>query len=262
MERKRIFPNPEDFPAAFHELLAGADIYDSSCSPEARVWFIDRDGGYYLKSARARTLERETVLTEYFHAKRLAAKVCDYRMGHLGRDWLLTERVSGEDCTHARYLAAPKRLATLLGERLRMLHEENCADCPFDHLARYYTTAEQNYKAGAYDLSYAEGFGNYRSPEEAWAVIERDRHLLKADTLLHGDYCLPNVMLDNWSFSGFIDLGNGGVGDRHIDLYWGIWTLRYNLGTNAYAERFLDAYGRDKIDEEMFPVVAAFEVFG
>lgn len=263
MERKRIYPKLDDFPEALHPLLEGADIYDSSCSTEARVWFIDRDGGYYLKAAPPRSLEREAVLTDYFHSKGLTAKNCYYRMGHLGHDWMLNERVAGEDCTHADYLADPKRLATLLGERLRMLHELDCADCPFpDHLDRYYAIAEQNYKAGGCDLSYSEGFGDYRTPEEAQAVIERDGHLLKADTLLHGDYCLPNVMLDDWSFSGFIDLGNGGVGDRHVDLYWGVWTLRYNLGTDAYADRFLDAYGRDKVESELFPIVAAFEVFG
>ena len=69
-------------------------------------------------------------------------------------------------------------------------------------------------------------------------------------------------MLDDWKFSGFIDLGNGGVGDRHIDLFWGAWTLFYNLKTDAYCDRFLDAYGRDKIEEEMLRAIAAFEVFG
>ena len=88
------------------------------------------------------------------------------------------------------------------------------------------------------------------------------KHLLKCDVLLHGDYCLPNVMLDDWTFAGFIDLGNGGVGDRHIDLFWGIWSLEFNLKTNQYRERFLDAYGRDRVDEHMLRVVAAAEVFG
>ncbi len=37
---------------------------------------------------------------------------------------------------------------------------------------------------------------------------------------------------------GFIDLGNGGVGDRHIDLFWGAWTLFYNLKTDRHTERF------------------------
>ena len=83
-----------------------------------------------------------------------------------------------------------------------------------------------------------------------------------AEVLLHGDYCLPNIMLDNWRFSGFIDVGNGGVGDRHVDLFWGAWTLNFNLGTDKYRERFFDAYGRDKLEPDKLRTIAAFEVFG
>ena len=80
--------------------------------------------------------------------------------------------------------------------------------------------------------------------------------------LLHGDYCLPNIILNGWKLSGFIDVGSGGVGDRHIDIFWGAWTLWFNLKTDRYRSRFLDAYGRDKADEEILAVIAAAEVFG
>ena len=69
-------------------------------------------------------------------------------------------------------------------------------------------------------------------------------------------------MLDNWRFSGFIDLGNGGVGDRHVDLFWGAWTLNFNLGTDQYRERFFDAYGKDRVDKDILKIIAAAEVFG
>ena len=95
-----------------------------------------------------------------------------------------------------------------------------------------------------------------------FAFLEQNKHLLAHDTLLHGDYCLPNIMLDEWRFSGFIDVGNGGVGDRHVDLFWGAWTLAFNLKTEAYRERFFDAYGRDKVEDHLLSVVAAAEVFG
>ena len=80
--------------------------------------------------------------------------------------------------------------------------------------------------------------------------------------LLHSDYCLPNILLDRWRFSGFVDLDTGGVGDRHVDLFWAIWSLNYNLKTGKYRERFLDAYGREDVQEELFRVIAAVEVFG
>lgn len=68
--------------------------------------------------------------------------------------------------------------------------------------------------------------------------------------LIHGDYCLPNIILNNWAFEGFIDVADGGLGDRHYDLAWGLWTLNRNLKSSKYGQRFLDAYGKDCIDKD------------
>jgi len=261
MLRTPVAPDLSAIPENFHPLLLGSAVYDSSCSPQARVLFIDRDGGYYLKSAPKGTLRAEAQMTAYFHSKGLSAQVLGYESAQ--KDWLLTERVPGEDCTHAQYLENPKRLCELLAQRLRMLHEMDAADCPVqDRMAGYKALAAQNYRTSNYDMSHFPDSFGYASAQEAWATVERDGHLLKSDVLLHGDYCLPNVMLDNWRFSGLIDVGNGGVGDRHVDLFWGVWTLGFNLGTDAYRARFLDAYGRDRVEEELLRVVAAYEVFG
>ncbi len=249
------------FPHAYHPLLTGARVYDSSCSPEARVWFIDRDGGYYLKRAPLGSLEKEALLTRYFYKKGLSAEVLDDRSD--AYDWLLTARVKGEDCTHQDYLDEPTRLCDLLAERLRLLHETDGADCPVQNRMRaYMALAEENHARGAYDLSYYEDYDPRATADGVWQVAREYSRYFKNDTLLHGDYCLPNILLDGWRFSGFIDLGNGGVGDRHVDLYWGAWTLRFNLGTDCYRERFFDAYGRDKIEPELLRAVAACEVFG
>ncbi len=261
MKRTPITLDPAEFPADLRPLLAGADLYDSSCSPTARVIFIDRDGGYYLKSAARGQLAKEASLTRYFHDKGLATEV----LFHLSeeRDWLLTRRVAGEDCTHADYLAEPNRLADTLGQILRTLHETDPAGCPVaDRTAEYLSTARENYRTGRYDTSHFPDNWGYATPQEAMAVLDRCGHLLESNVLLHGDYCLPNLLLDNWNFSGFIDLDGSGVGDRHIDLFWGAWSLSFNLSTDRYRDRFLDAYGRDKIDPDRFAVVAAAEVFG
>ena len=259
MKKTPINVNFNDFPEEFHPSLERARVFDSSCSPEARVYFLDLDGGFYLKTAARGSLKKEALMDDYFFRKGLGApEVVRYLEGE--RDWLLTTRVAGEDCTHADYLADPKRLCDLLAVKLRELHETDFSGCPIiDHTANYLATAEKNYRNGQFDLSY---FDETSTPDEAWHLLQEGKHLLKTDTLLHGDYCLPNVMLDNWNFSGFIDLGNGGVGDRHVDLYWGAWTLKFNLGTDEYRERFFDAYGRDRVDEDVIRVVSAAEAFG
>lgn len=179
----------------------------------------------------------------------------------LDRDWLLTRAVPGEDCTFHRYLEDPRRLSALLGEHLRQLHEVSTAGCPVqEHTARYLAAVLEGQEASRFDPSYFHKEG--LDPETAREIVQSFSPLLKNEVLLHGDYCLPNVMLDDWRFSGFIDLDHGGIGDRHIDLFWGAWSLGFNLGTDKWRSRFLDAYGRDRIDSELLGAIGAFEAFG
>ena len=242
-------------------MLRGADIYDSSCSDAARVIFIDKDDGYYLKSAPSGTLKTEAEMTRFFHKKGMAAEVLAYTP--LEKDWLLTARARGEDCTFRGYLERPEKLCVTLAEILKMLHETDFIGCPVtDRMAGYTELADYNYRHGIYDNSLFPENRGFASADEAWRIACENRHLLRTDTLLHGDYCLPNVMLNDWKFSSFIDLGNGGVGDRHVDLFWGAWSLTYNLKTDKYTERFFDAYGRRDFEPDMLRVIAAFEVFG
>ena len=261
MKRTLLDIVPDTFPEKVVKFVGNAKIYDSSCSPEARVYFVDKDAGYYVKTAAAGMLSREALMTDYFHKKGFGARVVDY--GTRGADFLITERVAGEDCTHARYLDDPKRLCDTLANELRCLHELDASDCPVkDRVGEYLALAERNFCTGNYDKSHFPDSFGYRSAEEAHAVLKAGRGALKNEVLLHGDYCLPNVMLDDWRLAGFIDVGNGGIGDRHVDVFWGAWTLWFNLGTDAYRDRFFDAYGRELIDTDKLKTVAAAEVFG
>jgi kanamycin kinase len=260
MERKPIKTNIDEIPKHIRPFFENANVYDSSCSREAKVIFIDKDNGYYLKSAEKGSLEKEAIMTEYFHGKGLGTHIIDYFSDD--KDWLLSERIVGEDCTFSDYLSEPTRLCDTIATLLRALHETDHSGCSVDHTREYIKTVEKNYREENYDVELFPDNWGYACAEEAFEVFEKNKRFLKTDTLLHGDYCLPNIMLNNWKFSGFIDLGNGGVGDRHVDLFWGAWTLNFNLKTDKYRDRFFDAYGRDKIEEEMFRVIAAAEVFG
>ena len=261
MQRILTQINIGNYPEALRGLLDGARVYDSHCASGAEVLFIDRDDGYFLKSMKGGELACEARMTEYFGSIGLGARVLHFESGE--RDYMLTARVHGEDCTHTQYLSDPKRLCDLYAELLYDLHHRDYSGCPVQNrIESYSALAFENYRTGNYDKdSFPDSFG-YASAEEAMAVIKKYGSALKNDTLIHGDYCLPNVMLDNWKFSAFIDVGNGGVGDKHIDLFWAVWTLWYNLKTNKYEDRFLDAYGRGNFDRDMLRVVAAFEVFG
>ena len=266
MKRVQIPEIPYTLPDLLEKYAKRCDLFDSSCSPEARVYFLKGEGrkseSFYLKRANAGTLSREALMTSYFHTLALGTEVVEY-LTEDGFDWMLTRAVHGEDCTHTDYLSNPYRLAKTTGTLLRALHEVHAEGCPApDRISEYLTTAEANYQSANYDKSHFPDSFGYRSAEEAYSHLCEGRTLLRGDTLIHGDYCLPNIILRDWRLSAFIDVDHGGIGDRHIDLFWGAWTLGFNLGTDRFRNRFFDAYGRDAVDEEKIKIIAATEVFG
>lgn len=252
---------PQGIPHKLQQFVSISPIYDSSSSLEAKVYFIDKENGYYLKESSKGNLEKEAKMTEYFYSKGIGAEVLSYCSDK--KDWLLTTAVSGEDCTNGIYLEDPKRLCDTLASELRKLHELDYENCPvMDRTTDYLNRVEVNYRLGKFNSSFLPDAFRFSSSKDAYSILKDGKSALQSRVLLHGDYCLPNVILNQWDFSAFIDVGAGGVGDRHIDIFWGMWSLWFNLKTEKYTQRFLDAYGRDKVDTEMFRIIAAAEVFG
>ena len=252
MERTPITPDLHEFPTLFHSLLEGTPVYDSSSSPDARVWLIDRDGGLFLKTASKGSLRTEAEMTRFFHSRGLSAEVLSYES--LESDWLLTARISGEDCLHQSYLDDPARLCDTIAEILRLLHSADSTGCPVQDLTARRLSSKP--AAQPCDLWY------FPSPEAARRLVEENGNYLRSNVLVHGDCCLPNILLDNWRFSGLIDLAAGGIGDRHMDLVWILWSLEHNLGTTRWRDRFLDAYGREDVEETLLRTVEAMEYLG
>jgi kanamycin kinase len=64
----------------------------------------------------------------------------------------------------------------------------------------------------------------------------------RGNVLIHGDFCLPNVLVTDGRLSGVVDVGRAGLGNPEDDLAAGVWTLQYNFGS-GHAGDFLAAYG-------------------
>lgn len=262
MKRTPVQVNISALPGELAGVLQGSAAFDSSCSPEAKVLFFDRDGGLFLKTAGEGALKTEAQMTAFLHSLGLSAEVLYYGTWE-GQDLLLTRRIPGEDLTHPQYLSDPKRLCSTAAELLRQLHETDGRGCPVpDRNRTVAETVKSGFDGSHYEPDLFRGLWEFASFEEAKRAAQAGLPLLKKEVLLHGDYCLPNIILNDWRFSGFIDLGNGGIGDRHIDVLWGVWTLKFNLKTTKYTDRFLDAYGRDRIEPEMLRAAAAMEMIG
>ncbi|TMF40139.1 MAG: hypothetical protein E6I27_01135 [Chloroflexi bacterium] len=71
----------------------------------------------------------------------------------------------------------------------------------------------------------------------------------RGHVLVHGDYCLPNVLVREGKLSGIVDVGLSGLGTPEADLAAGVWTLQYNYG-KGFARSFLEAYGWPPMSDE------------
>ena len=260
--KKRIIRLEElRFPKVLDYLMENSVIYDSSSSPAARVYFIDKDQGYFLKKATKGSLEKEVVLTRYFASQGLAQEVIDYVSDD--QDWLLTAKVEGEDASSAQYLANPKKLCQTLAETMRQLHaltvDENLVG---NRIQEYLKAVEVGYQVGNFDSHYLFSHQKKTDRSGAYKKVLEYSPYLETDTLIHGDFCLPNIILNDWQFQAMIDWDSAGLGDKHIDLFWAVWSLEYNLQTNRYRDYLLDCYGREHINLELLEAIAYFEVFG
>ncbi len=256
MNKNLITLDNADLPSDIRSFITG-NVYDSSCSPEAKVYHIP-DQKLFIKRSAKDSLKKEALMDNYYHSLGLGAEVVCYLSDK--EDWLVTTEVLGDDLTSEKYISRPEWLCDTLATTLRMLHSIDFSGCPITQRNKeYLKTVNEGYAINRFDRSY---YCADISKDDAFAIVKNGAHTLDNNVLLHGDYCLPNLIFKQDRLSGFIDLGNGGVGDRHIDVFWGIWTLEFNLKTDIYRSRFIDAYGNDLIDPEKLRFIGACECFG
>jgi len=259
MIKKLIHININDFPIELHPYL-NQNVYDSSCSKLATVLYIE--SGYYLKISNKNNLQEEYANTKLFYEIGLGVKVIMYLS--LDKDYLLTEAIKGLDGTH--YIDEPKHLCEIFANTLKKLHSIEITkfykNNDNNKMEKYLQLMKNNYKLGKYEDYVLLDRFNLKTKDEVYNYIIGNIHNLKSDTLLHGDYCLPNIVIDNHDNVKLIDLDHAGIGDKHIDLFWAIWSLSYNLKTEEYNDYFLEIYGKENYDEEMIKLIACIETFG
>ena len=243
-------------PKQLLKYLKDVSYKDVSCRSNSKTYRFNN--GLYLKIDDKDELKRECQMSSIFFKLGIGVKVIEYLS--IDKDYLLTKEADGVDLTHL--LDNPYQLCSIVAEALKKLHSVPIKGIPISvRYERYIESLNGPYEGGCYDSSILLK-GYKMSKSEAWEIMHKNAHLLNADTFIHGDACLPNIMASNNSFTSFIDTGLSGVGDKHIDIYWALWSIEYNLKTSDYNQYFLDLLGKDYYSMDALLTIMAFETFG
>lgn len=164
--------------------------------------------------------------------------------------YLLLSEVPGTMACDASFAMVIPELVHLLASGLRQIHQLDIASCPFNmQLAQRIAQAGHRLRSGAVDV---EDFDTSRRGipvETLYEQLLRDRPAEEDLVFTHGDFCLPNVLIDRSRnrVSGFVDWSRAGVADRYQDLALAARSLAHNFGP-GYEPLLWEAYGLERPD--------------
>ncbi len=147
--------------------------------------------------------------------------------------YLLMGKVNGKMSCDSYYLERPNELLDLLAEALKMLWSVDISDCPrCRDLDTELEEARYRVENGLVDVEHTEpetfGENGFSSPSELLKWLESNKPSVEP-VLSHGDFCLPNIFLNDGGISGFIDLGDTGVADKWRDISLCYRSLKHNF---------------------------------
>lgn len=159
------------------------------------------------------------------------------------KSYLLMSKMVGKMSCDIDYLEQPNILLEALAEGLKSLWEVDIIGCPcMRDLNTILTEARKRVEQELVDIEDAEsttfGENGFKSPKELLEWLDNNRPEFEP-VLSHGDYCLPNIFLEDGHIKGYIDLGKTGIGDKWNDIALCYRSLKHNFdgtyGGKVYA---------------------------
>jgi kanamycin kinase len=169
-------------------------------------------------------LGRERVRLEWLEGKHPAPRVVAYGEDE-GAQWMLTAPVPGGCAVGDMWRARRPEAIRAIAAGLRAMHAIAIDDFP---------------------RAWAEEVWVGRTP-----AALGPRPPVDDAVLVHGDACAPNTQIStDGEWTGNVDFGDLGVGDRWADLAVASLSLDWNFGEGHQGELF-DAYGIEPDDERI-----------
>ena len=199
------------------------------------------------------SINQQVQMMQWLEGKVPVPKVLAYEVEN-GKSYLLMSKVNGVMSCDSYYLEHPQELLEALAIGLKMLWEVDVKDCPVVRdLDGVLKEARIRVENDCVDVEDAEpttyGEGGFESPEQLLEWLENHRPSFEP-VLSHGDFCLPNIFLENGQVKGFIDLGKTGVGDKWNDTALCYRSLKHNFD-GTYGGKVYEDFNPDMLFEKL-----------
>lgn len=171
-----------------------------------------------------------------------------------GKSYLLMSRINGKMSCDTYYLEHPHMLLEALADGLKMLWDVDVKECPrVRDLDAELKEASMRVENDLVDLDNVEpttfGEGGFESPKHLLEWLENNKPAYEP-VFSHGDFCLPNIFLNNGRITGFIDLGAAGVGDKWRDIALCYRSLKHNFD-GTYGGKLYEDFNQDILFEKL-----------
>ncbi|MGF6173156.1 APH(3') family aminoglycoside O-phosphotransferase [Ensifer sp. 4252] len=254
-----------DLPSNFTPLIAGYDCRkDSLGQSESSVFLFNAKDRLplVLKVEEAGPFDElvdEAERLEWLGRQGMPCPRVIAREVYAQKNWLLMEAVEGIDLASSTLPASDQ--IVLMAEALRRMHALDVDTCPFDHrIGARVAIARLRAYAGIIDQTDFDDERLGKTAEDLFVELQARIPQEGKPVVTHGDACLPNIIVRDGRFAGFIDCSRLGVADPYQDLALTCRSIAYNLG-EEWVQPFLDLYGIRRADPEKLDFYCLLDEF-
>jgi len=173
------------------------------------------------------------------------------------RSFMLLSNVPGSAAHEIENHLSKEEIIRLSAEALKAVHKIDICSVPRDYqdcLEVELRNISENVKNDLIDIDAFKNANSDRSPESVLEYLLERKSIFNTDVFTHGDYCLPNILIDEEGKFGFVDWSQAGIGDIYRDISPVVKSIRRNFG-EAYEALFFKYYGVAEDDVDMEKVV-------
>lgn len=250
----------DSFPETIKKLINGKDFYSEGIGRSGSDIYVFIDSVLKVENSGPSS-DNEHYILKTLGGLLPVPKILAFDKKD-GKNYLLMSKLTGEMACSKKHISSPKETVLALADGLMLLWNVDTSALSLpDGDKNDLDAARKRIDEGGIS-AHIDGIGNEEKIYEYLVSNKPSGDMVFS----HGDYCLPNVFIENGKVSGFLDLGSAGLSSKWRDIECCLWSMHYNFcelsmmpeeEMREYEKLFFDRLGMEK-DEKMIFYYSSF----